>query len=120
MVAVIPVPTEGKDTMTTSRSHPRGRNSERRRWRRRADQQQVIITDQEGELELPYTGWMLDRSPDGVCLWFEGQRIDEGTVLTVQSVEEEDRPIDEVRVVNVRRRHGKALLGCVYVRCDGG
>lgn len=103
----------------TTRPHPhQAGKGERRRWHRRPEQQRVIITDQEGELCGEITGWMLDRSPDGVCLWFETQRIDAGTVLTVQNVDEEDRPVDEVRVMNVRREQGKMMLGCMYVRRD--
>ena len=98
-------------------SHPHKQQGERRRWLRWPDKQRVVISDPKDE-QPAFVGWLLDRSPGGICLWLEDQRIYPGAVLKVQSVDVDGPLSDDVRVVNVRRRYGKALLGCAYMRHD--
>jgi len=92
--------------------------NDRRAWPRRNDIVRVAVTDLEDALEQPYTGWIMNRCPGGVCISFDPQTLDVGNVLAVQPYWSRARV--EVRVKNTRRKAGQVHLGCEFVQPGAG
>lgn len=92
------------------------RSNERRSWPRTRQHLRVLVTDLEDALEEPYIGWIVNHSPAGVCLSFDGSRVEMSNVMIVQTSATGAQV--EVRVTNLRRNEGRVEVGCEFVQPD--
>jgi hypothetical protein len=90
---------------TERRAHPRSHKLVR-----------VLVADPADALDHMYAGWMVDRSPGGVCLSLPRADIDEGNILMVQpATGSGELPWVKVQVMNRRQKASRIELGCQFV-----
>jgi hypothetical protein len=89
--------------------------SERRAHPRQRKVVRVLIADPADALEEPFPGWIVDRSPGGVCVSSNRSDVEEGNILKVQPISGcEGGPWVEIVVKNRRWKRSRVELGCVF------